>query len=66
MTKYEELKKQLEACMSSPHIDESLCDANRVIQEIADCNDLLLDQKQLLMELYYLVKARAKDPLRTK
>lgn len=64
-TKYELLKKRLQACIDSPLKDESLCDATSILEEIANTDDLLVDEKGTLMEMYYLVKAKAENPLRT-
>lgn len=61
---YEKLKKRLQACIDSPNKDESLCDANSIIQEIADCDNLSIADVRNLMEMYYLVKAKTMDPLR--
>jgi hypothetical protein len=59
VTKYEELKKRLNACVNSTLKQESMCDANNILVDISQCNELSINQLKELMELYYKVKANS-------
>lgn len=59
MTKYEELRKRLQACVDSTQKQESMCDANLILVDISQCNELSINQLKELMSLYYIVKANS-------
>ncbi len=58
--KYKLLKKRLQACIDSPHKRQSLCDANNILCEIAQTEDLEESDIRKLMELYFIIKKNAK------